>query len=102
MYRKLPQLLRTEFSCVLFGKVSQIILCVTAACNSSPGSFDRPASDSRLRIRRGGYGSPDGDRLPLVYGAGYDLLHREVAGLSRLLLVTIRLSDSTVRSTLTK
>ena len=77
-------------------------LYVTAACNSSPGSFDRPACDSQLRVRRGGYGSPDGDRLPLVYGAGYDLLHREVAGLSRLLLATIRLSDSAVQSTLTK
>ena len=64
---------------------------------SSPGSFD-----SRLRVRRGGYGSPDGDRLPLVYRAGYDLLHREVAGLSRRLLATIRLSELAVRNTLTQ
>ena len=67
-----------------------------------PRSFDQPARDSRLRIRWGDYGSPDGDRLPLVYGAGYDLLHREVAGLSRRLLATIPLSDSAVQSTLTK
>ena len=43
---------------------------------SKPGSFDQPAQDSRLCVRRGDYGFPDGDRLPLVYGAGYDLLHR--------------------------
>ena len=75
-------------------------------CNSrvqfKPGSFDQPARDSWLRVRWGDYGSLDGDRLPLVYGAGYDLLHREVAGLSRRLLATIRLSDSAVQSTSTK
>ena len=67
-----------------------------------PRSFDQPARDSRLCIRRGDYGSSDGDRLPLVYGVGYDLLHREVAGLSHRLLATIRLSDSAVQSTSTK
>ena len=67
-----------------------------------PGSFDQPARDSRLRVRRGDYGSPDGDRLPLVYGVGYDLLHRKVVGLSRRLLATIQLSDSAVQSTSTK
>ena len=39
----------------------------------SPGSFDRPAGDSWLRVWRGGYGSPDGDRLPLVYRGGLQL-----------------------------
>ena len=75
---------------------------VMAACNLNPGSFNQPARDSRLRIQRGDYSSPDGDRLPLVYGVGYDLLHREVVGLSHRLLATIRLSDSAVQSTLTK
>ena len=70
---------------------SSIFYCI---CNgrmqSSPGSF-------YSRLATAGYatcygllgeaiGSPDGDRLPLVYRAGYDLLHREVAGLSRRLL----------------
>ena len=75
---------------------------VMAVCNLSPGSFNQPARDSRLCIWRGDYGSLDGDRLPLVYEAGYDLLHREVAGLSCRLLATIRLSDLAVQSTLTK
>ena len=33
---------------------------------------------------------------------GYDLLHREVVGLSRRLLMTIRLSNLAVRNTLTQ
>ena len=67
-------------------------------------SFGWPASDSRLRIRQGGYGSPDGDRLPLVYRVGYDLLHWEVAGLSRRLLADymVKRLGSSERLTKTK
>ena len=47
--------------------------CVTAACNISPVSFRCPAGDSQIRVRRGGYGSPDGDRLPFSLWGGLRL-----------------------------